>query len=746
MHGLDRRQSSTTLAIALASVVALAGACADDGAAPQDTSSDEGASGTTSTTTATTTGADTSSGSESSTGGDDGSAARARYCGDAADDVEARIDEALAALSVADKVAMMHGASLFVQDGLWRVEGNAGAGLPGFHMLDGPRGVSSVTGGTATVFPVGIARGATWDPALERKVGAAIAREIRSFGGDVVLAPTINILRHPRWGRAQETYSEDTVHLGAMGVAFIEGAQSERVVATAKHFAANSIEDTRFVVDVALDERALHEIYLPHFRRAVMDANVGAVMSAYNLVDGLHCDVNPVLLRDLLGDAWEFQGFVMSDWVQGTHGDVEAVRAGLDVEMPSGAHFAALESAVGSGALDEAELDESLRGTIRAQLCFALDTDPPVPDPTARETDAHLELAERVAERAAVLLRNEGVLPLDRAALGEIVVAGPLADLDNVGDEGSSDVDAADVVTVLEGLTDRAGAVTVTHVAADPLAPADETTIANADVVVVVLGLTSDDEGEGLIAAGDRESLALPAGQLALLESITAIGTPTIVVLEGGGPLLTEGWITDTDAVLMAWYPGMQGGLAIADLLFGDAEPAGRLPASVPVAEADLPEFDNVSESVEYGYLHGYRHLDANGTAPAFGFGFGLGYTTFSYDALVLDAESITTDGTITAQVELTNTGARSGIETVQLYVAMPSSSYMRAPKDLRAFAQVELAAGESANVMLAIPAASLAVWDPARSAFVVEPGDYDVHVGSSVVTLPLSGAFTIEQ
>jgi beta-glucosidase len=319
---------------------------------------------------------------------------------------------------------MMHGAALFVQDGVWLVEGNDAQNLPGFHMLDGPRGVSSVTGGTATAFPVGMLRGATWDPALEREVGAAIARETRSYGADVVLAPTLNILRHPRWGRAQETYGEDTVHLGAMGVGFIEGAQSERVIATAKHYAANSIEDTRFVVDVTLDERSLREIYLPHFRRAVVDANVGAVMTAYNLVDGLHCDVNPQLLRDILGDDWRFQGFVMSDWVQGTHGDVEAVRAGLDVEMPTGAHFAGLASAVAEGELDESELDESLRGIMRAQLCFALDTDPAVPDPSQRETVEHLALAERVAERGIVLLRNEGVLPLDRAMLGEIVVAG----------------------------------------------------------------------------------------------------------------------------------------------------------------------------------------------------------------------------------------------------------------------------------------------------------------------------------
>jgi beta-glucosidase len=209
--------------------------------------------------------------------------------------------------------------------------------------------------------------------------------------------------------------------------------------------------------------------------------------------------------------------------------------------------------------------------------------------------------------------------------------------------------------------------------------------------------------------------------------------------------LLTDGWIDDTEAVLMAWYPGQQGGFAIADLLFGDAEPSGRLPASIPIAEADLPEFDNVSESVDYGYLHGYRWLDANDTAPAFPFGFGLAYTTFSYDAIALDADSIAASGIITASIDVTNTGTRSGIATVQLYVAVPGSSFMRAPKDLRGFAQLELDAGASGSVEIPIAAADLAVWDEGTAAWTVEPSAYEIHAGSDAATLPLSAEFTIE-
>jgi len=572
-----------------------------------------------------------------------------------------------------------------------------------------------------------------------------MARELRSVGADVLLAPTMNVLRHPRWGRAQETYGEDVAHLGAMAAAFIEGVQSEQVIATAKHYAANSIEDTRFDVDVTLDERTLREIYLPHFRRAVMEAGVGAVMSAYNSVNGHHCDVNRHLLTEILVDEWQFQGFVMSDWIFGTHGDIEPVRAGLHVEMPAGTEFATLAEKVESGQLELAAIDNAVRRVIRAQLCFGLDTNPPVPDAAQRNTLEHRILAYESATRGLVLLQNDGVLPLDRAGLGSIAVVGPLADVENLGDRGSSDVLVDDVVTALEGLRDRAGPIAITHVAATELGPVDEAAIAAADAVVVVVGLTSEEEGEGLIAAGDRESLALPADQIALLHAVAALGRPTIVVLEAGAAILVDEWLADADALLMAWYPGVEGGHAIADVLFGDVEPSGRLPISFPHAEADLPPFDNVSTSVTYGYLHGYRHLEANATPAAFAFGHGLSYTTFELADLVLDDAELGADDTIGASVDVTNTGTRTGIETVQLYVGMPGSTVERAPKDLRAFAQVQLEPGARATVRLAVPVRDLAWWDTATGTWQVEPGEVVVQVGRSSADPGLQAAATIE-
>jgi len=640
------------------------------------------------------------------------------YCQTDAAEVEGRVDALLAVLTPDQKFDLMSGERATLYEGVWLAAQIEEQGVPGLRMLDGPRGLSAYTELPGTSFPVGAARGATWDPALEERVGAAMGRELRAAGGDVLLAPTINILRHPRWGRTQETYGEDVHHLGAMGVAFIEGVQSEGVLASAKHYAVNSIDDTRFEVDVNVDERTLREIYLPHFRRAVQDAQVGSVMSAYNFVNGVHCSEHDHLLREILKGEWEFQGFVESDWLLGTRDTVGAANGGLDIEMPAANHFTRrrLRAAVEEGSVSMDTVDEAARRVLRAQLCFGLDARPATRDPASLPMDEHHALAREVAERSLVLLKNEGALPLESGA--SIALVGPLADAENIGDLGSSSVMPPYVVTPLQGLEEAGADVALVDVE-------DADAMAAADVVVVVVGLTADDEGEGGIAAGDRDSLALPREQSAIVAAAVAANENVVVVLEGSGPVLMP-WLDDVSSVLMAWYPGMEGGHAIARVLLGEVNPSGRLPQSWPVAEEDLPAFDNESLAVTYDYWHGYRHLEREGTAPLFPFGFGLSYTSFAYGEL--QAEVSGED--LVARVEVTNSGERAGIETVQLYVSVEGSAVMRAPQDLRAFVQVSLEPGASGSAELRVPLDDLRYWS--EEGWALEPGTYVLRAGSS--------------
>ena len=658
-------------------------------------------------------------------------------------DVESHIDELLPQMTLAEKVEQMHGTRLDIG---WATGANERLGIPPLQMLDGPRGVSQLAG-NATTFPVGMARGATWDPELERRVGETMGAELRAKGGSVLLAPVLNILRHPGWGRAQETYGEDSFHLGQMGVGFILGAQ-EHVIASAKHFAANTIEDTRFKVDVTMDERTLREVYLPHFRHAVSDAHVGSIMTAYNKLDGHYCAENFHLVREILKGDWAFDGFVESDWSLGTRSTVGSALAGLDIEMPSAIYYDDdLVNAVESGDVPVANIDDAVRRILRAKFCLQLDSDPPVPEPDVVESPAHTALTLEVEREAIVLLKNERTaLPLDRGAIHSIAVAGPLADVANIGDTGSSSSKPSYVITPLAGLVARAGAVAVQQVTGDVTTPANRSTLAGADAAIVVVGLTSKDEGEGLVGAGDRHQLALSADQEQLIRDVAAANPRTIVVLEGGSAIVVENWIDNVAALVMAWYPGQEGGNAIADVLFGDVNPSGKLPLTVPRSEADLPEFvsDPNRLEVTYGYDHGYRYLDHRGTEPRFAFGYGGSYTTFAFANLALAKSDLAPTGTLEASVDVTNTGSVAGDEVVQLYVGYPASAVARDVKTLRAFARVSLAAGETKKVPLRVPVADLAYYDVATSAFVVEPIGYQVLVGSSSRDLPLGGAFTV--
>ncbi len=660
--------------------------------------------------------------------------------------LEARVDTLLAQMTLDDKLAQMAGTSLGTVDDLWVTPANARLGIPGFHMIDGPRGVVA---GHSTSFPVAMARGAAFDRDLERAIGEAIGREAAAHGADVVLAPCINVLRHPAWGRAQETYGEDSYHLGELGVAFVAGAQPH-VIATAKHFAANSIEDTRFDVDVTIDARALREVYLPHFQTLVQEGRVGAIMSAYNSINGAYASENPVLLRQILKDEWGFAGPVMSDWVFGTHSAARAVTAGLDLEMPAQLEFGALHAEALRCEVSTAAVDDAVRRILRVKLAFALD-DRPVVDPAVIESPAHAALALQAARQGAVLLRNQaGALPLDPDGAGDVAVIGLLADVANLGDEGSSQVDPSRAVTPLAGLQARFGAQRIVHVAADAL---DETTtplVAAAAAAIVVVGLTQQDEGENIPgrAGGDRDTLALSPAHEALIAQVAAASPRTIVIVEGGSAIVMSSWLADVEAVLLAWYPGQEGGTAIAELLAGDVNPSGRLPLSIPVADADLPAFDHTGVAVTYGLFHGYRWLDRMGTAPAFAFGFGLSYGDVTYAAIEIEDASVRAADTVEVTVTVASVD-RAGDEVVQLYVEPPAGSSAgpveRAVRELRGFQRITLTPGGTRAVVFAVPVADLARWDPDADAWVVDPGTYAVVAGPSSRQLPLRATFTVE-
>ena len=652
--------------------------------------------------------------------------------------IEQRVEQLLSEMTLEEKVAQMSGTTsisgLYGTE-LWNVPGVERLGIPPFKMSDGPRGVGVHDGSTA--FPVAIARGASWDPELERRVGEAQGRELRAIGGNVLLAPTINNLRHPSWGRSQETYGEDVHLLSRFAVASVQGLQ-KYVLANPKHFAANSIERTRFRVDVSLDERTLREIYLPHFRAAVHEGGAASIMSAYNSVNGQFCGENEILLRDILKGDWTFDGFVLSDFTLGTH--PSSVINGLDLEMPSGRVFGSLLVQVRSGEVPEEVVDDAVRRMVRKKLQYQLDRPSPV-DESVIASDEHLALAREAAVGGSVLLKNDSsALPLDRSMLTRIVVVGELADAINIGDNGSSSVRPAFVVTPLEGIRAAVGGeVAVDFIGTDALDSNDLATVAAADAVIVVTGLTSEDEGEGVIGAGDRIDLGLSPERVALIQGVAAANGRTIVVLEGGGAITMGDWVPDIEALLMVWYPGQMGGHAIADLVFGIENPSGKLPITFPVSLDQLPEFDNQSLAVTYGYFHGYRYVDLNGTDPEFPFGFGLSYTTFSIGNLVGSQAQASAGDVVRFSVDVTNDGPVTGAEVVQLYVTYPNSSVERSVRELKGFAKIELEPGATETVTIELPVNDLAYYDVSASAWALEALEHEVLIGTSSRDLPLA-------
>lgn len=649
-------------------------------------------------------------------------------------------------------------------------------GVPGIRFADGPRGCVLVP---ATAFPVSMARGATFDPDLEERIGEAIGAELSARGATFTGAVCMNLLHHLAWGRAQETYGEDPHHVGEMAAAFTRGLQAH-VLACMKHFACNSMENARFTVDVACDERPLHEVYLPHFRRVAREG-VASVMSAYNSLNGTWCGDNAALLTDVLRTEWGWDGFVITDFVFGLRDPVGSVGAGCDIEMPFRQQRAeCLAGALDDGRLREVDVDAAVTNTVATLLRFADRIERTV-DVSVIECDAHRELAREASVAATVLLGNDGLLPVSPASCRRVVVLGRLAAMPNLGDHGSSTVSPTSVVTPLDGLRAAFGDAVVDH------HDTDAAIVEHADLVVVVVGTTFEDEGEYLGAmsaetlalipalrdsarepgagqtdspvsaeadepepppspggamgvfaqGGDRRSLAVSSEDQALIADATACSDRVVVVVMGGSGFVMP-WLETAAATLQIWYPGLEGGTALGDIITGAAEPGGRLPFAIPEHESDLAEFDPDATEVTYGLFHGQWFLDRSGAAPARPFGFGLGYTTFE---LAADLSEALATGSVTATA--TNTGTRAGSTVIQVYGGMTDSSYERPVRRLIGFRRVHAIPGESFTVEVRLDLHALDIRQ--HGAWLTEGGTYRIEIGQSCADLPLHSETVVD-
>lgn len=667
-----------------------------------------------------------------------------------------RASELVSAMTLDEKISLVHGAEPAMLE-YYGAAGHVAAiprlCMPDLVLNDAGAGVGDGQVNT-TAFPAGIAQAASWDRPLQRRFGEALGWEAWHKGINVMLAPGVNIARVPMNGRNFEYAGEDPYLAGQTAVEVVRGIQSQNVVATVKHLAANNQEIERMTGSSDIDERTLHEIYLPAFEAAVKQGDVGSVMCSYNKVNGVHGCEHPELLTDVLKKQFGFAGFVMSDW-QATHSTVAAANGGLDMEMAAvdnGQYFGdALKTAVLDGAVPMSRLDDMVTRIVHAVFSVGAFDNPAAPQPQGFEavvnTPAQATIARKVAEAGTVLLKNKNAaLPLTGAGKKIALVgqaAGPRgAELTYHGG-GSSHVPMAGyvpVVSPLEGITRRAAANASTVVYADGTTIADAVAAAKASDTAIVYasdheseGVDRPDLGLGYGVCGGFQCAEVPISQDELIEAVAQANPNTVVVLNTGGPVRMP-WLGQVKAVVEAWYPGQEGGNAIASILFGDVNPAGKLPQTFPTSDNDLAtqtkeQYPGVNGRVSYseGLEVGYRWFDAQGITPLFPFGHGLSYTSFRYSGLEV---SRTTDR-VTVSFTVTNTGKRAGAEVPQVYVAAPPASG-EPPKQLKGFHKIFLDPGESTKVTIPLDRRAFARWDTGRHTWQIDKGSYGILVGSS--------------
>jgi beta-glucosidase len=802
-------------------------------------------------------------------------------------DVEKRVDSILSQLTQEEKLTIIGGINDFYTRPIPRL------GIPALRMSDGPMGVHDY--GLTTAYPAGIALAASWDVDLARRVGMAMGNDARARGVHFILAPGMNIYRAPMNGRNVEYFGEDPLLASRIAVSVIKGIQGQRVIATAKHFAGNNSEFARTTLSSDIDERTLREIYLPAFEASVKEGNVGAVMDAYNLLNGVYMTQNNHLNNEILKKEWRFDGILMSDW-GATHDGVAAANGGLDLEMPSSSFMNrdTLLPALRDGRVSAATLDDKVRRILRKAIEFRFfdhaqtDRDIPLFSQEGRQ------VALEEARGSMVLLKNFGhLLPLDESKVKTIAVIGPDAYPAVISGGGSAETKPFNAVSYLEGISNRLGTKakvlygvdtppldevfentefvtapdgenglkgeyfsnqelkgtpamvrTDKHVHFDwgegsfaPDQPIDHFSVrwtgyfvpktagdykfftsaddgvrlyigdelaiddwlphsqtmdsyvkhmeagqaykirfeyfddvssaivglgvtrseayvgretkalaAKADAVIICVGFDPKTEGEGF----DR-TFQLPGGQDELIRQISAVNRNTIVVLTAGGNVDMTQWIDSVPAALHAWYPGQEGGTALAQILFGDYSPSGKLPASFERSPQDNPTFRSYypakgEKRVQYseGVFLGYRHFDRSETKPLFAFGYGLSYTTFGYGKLEVTPRTGNLSEPVSVSFDVKNTGSRAAAEVAEVYVSDSHASVPRPVKELKAFAKINLNPGETKHVTLTLDRRAFSFYDVNKKDWSAEPGDFTILVGSSSDSIQLRSKFIL--
>ena len=705
-------------------------------------------------------------------------------------DIEARIDDALARMTLEEKIKIIHAQSKFSSAGVPRL------GIPELWTTDGPHGIRTEvlwdeweqagwTNDSIVAFPALTALSATWDRDLSALYGKSIGEEARYREKDVLLGPGVNIYRTPLNGRNFEYMGEDPYLSGQMVVPYVQEVQKNGVAVCVKHFALNNEETFRHTADVDLDDRALYEIYLPAFKAAVQEGHAWSIMGSYNLYRGQHVCYNERLIMDILKGEWGFDGAVISDW-GGVHETDAAVKNGLDLEFGTwtdgltmgatngyDAYFLAkpYRDGILAGKYGTKELDEKCRRVLRLIFRTAMNPDKPF---GAINSEAHYAAARKIGAEGIVLLKNDrNVLPVAPEVKRILVVGENAVKMMTVGG-GSSSLKVQHEISPLDGIRARAGkdvevlyargyvgdtggsynGVTSGQDLSESRSPeqliAEAVEMASqADLVIFIGGLnkSNNQDCEGT----DRHSLDLPYDQDAVIEAIAA-ANPNFVVSLVSGNAVTMPWLDKVPSILQTWYLGSEAGNALADVVFGDVNPSGKLPFTFPKQLTDSPAhqpgmtFPNRSKvTYEEGIFVGYRWFDEKDIEPLFAFGHGLSYTTFEYGEAKLDKTSLAGNGTVRLTVKVTNTGSREGAEVVQLYIADKESSLPRPEKELKDFQKVRLAPGQSADVTFTIGVDKLKFYDPSIADWKAEKGDFEALIGGGSDDIRTRVAFTLK-